>query len=324
MIKLKPTDKHSGFTLVEMAIATGLLALTVLASLQMSQTVRSSSRAGEAVSDYNSLVGVAREKLRYRSTCTAAIVGLNTTGFTNAALTSNKEISLLLPGIHMDSTPGNDLLAAGTPVRKINIQSVHLSDAVNLGGGKFFAQIQMEGVDRISGIALKAISLGSIYFSTAAGAIVSCDNADVDKVPLCVEMGCVWDVNLSPMCQCPQIDLNCPPQQFATGVDSVGQPICTPLGGVACPAGSYLRGVSIGASDCALLPGSVAPPPPPPPLLSVNGFCGLANGSSRVTAPSSAFDLCFIGSSTLVTGSGPWTWKCLGSGGGIDANCATN
>ena len=55
----------------------------------------------------------------------------------------------------------------------------------------------------------------------------------------------------------------------------------------------------------------------------VNGVCGASNGGSFATAPSSG--LCNTTATTpTVSGSGPWTWKCTGSGGGTDASCSAS
>jgi endoglucanase len=55
---------------------------------------------------------------------------------------------------------------------------------------------------------------------------------------------------------------------------------------------------------------------------SVNGYCGSANGSSVKSAPSS--NLCSSGVATAVSGNGPWTWTCGGTGGGSDATCTAS
>lgn len=51
----------------------------------------------------------------------------------------------------------------------------------------------------------------------------------------------------------------------------------------------------------------------------VNGACGAANSTNRTTAPSA--NLCSVGSTSAVTGSGPWSWSCVGSNGGTTASC---
>lgn len=325
MSKFRLFKSNSGFTLVEIIIATGLLAITTLASIQMTKTVRDSSRFGESSSELNSLAAIVRQNLQFRVTCANSLVGLNTSGFSQGTITNgNAEIRLLIPGIYGDATPGDDILAANISVKKLNIQSVHFSNGVKLGGGRYFSQVEMSVDDRISGTSLKNVSLGSIYFTAAGGAITSCDNPDLNGVPLCVEMGCVWDSTAIPMCQCPSIDLSCPPQQYITGIDALGKPICTALGGPACGAGTFLRGISLGTSDCAALPPASPPPPPPPPPIVVNGLCGAANGTSVATSPSTPTDLCTNGSPTAVLGSGPWNWSCLGAGGGSNMACSAN
>ena len=53
-----------------------------------------------------------------------------------------------------------------------------------------------------------------------------------------------------------------------------------------------------------------------------NGTCGSNNGQTLTAAP--AADLCGIGTSSAVSGSGPWTWSCLGVNGGTTADCSAN
>ncbi|MFZ4856659.1 MAG: MBG domain-containing protein [Desulfuromonadaceae bacterium] len=53
----------------------------------------------------------------------------------------------------------------------------------------------------------------------------------------------------------------------------------------------------------------------------VNGSCGSASGQVATSAPTT--NLCSSGTSTAVTGSGPWTWQCASSTGGSSANCST-
>jgi hypothetical protein len=53
---------------------------------------------------------------------------------------------------------------------------------------------------------------------------------------------------------------------------------------------------------------------------AVNGSCGTSNALTFSATPSS--NLCTSGSASSIGGSGPWSWSCLGSGGGINAFCA--
>jgi hypothetical protein len=52
----------------------------------------------------------------------------------------------------------------------------------------------------------------------------------------------------------------------------------------------------------------------------VNGACGSSNGASLASAP--ATNLCSAGTATTVTGTGPWSWSCVGSKGGTSAACS--
>lgn len=49
------------------------------------------------------------------------------------------------------------------------------------------------------------------------------------------------------------------------------------------------------------------------------GRCGVADHLSASSTPSS--NLCSAGTVSSVSGSGPWTRSCRGSGGGTDASC---
>ena len=53
---------------------------------------------------------------------------------------------------------------------------------------------------------------------------------------------------------------------------------------------------------------------------SVNGTCGSSNGGSDSAAPTA--NLCSAGTASSVSGSGPWSWSCAGSGGGTNATCS--
>lgn len=52
---------------------------------------------------------------------------------------------------------------------------------------------------------------------------------------------------------------------------------------------------------------------------AINGACGAANGVAVSAAPTA--NLCSAGTASGVNGSGPWSWTCLGSGGGTTAAC---
>ncbi|MCK9578750.1 hypothetical protein M0R01_04670, partial [bacterium] len=54
--------------------------------------------------------------------------------------------------------------------------------------------------------------------------------------------------------------------------------------------------------------------------LTINGVCGSSNGTKGTTAPTT--NLCAIGTPSLVTGTGPWTWTCSGINGGTTASCS--
>lgn len=53
---------------------------------------------------------------------------------------------------------------------------------------------------------------------------------------------------------------------------------------------------------------------------AIPGICGSYNGIALSSAPITG--LCSVGTPSAVTGTGPWSWTCAGSGGGITANCS--
>lgn len=53
-----------------------------------------------------------------------------------------------------------------------------------------------------------------------------------------------------------------------------------------------------------------------------NGICGSSNGAIFNTAPVSG--LCLSGVASTVSGTGPWSWNCLGIEGGTTDNCTAN
>ncbi|MDD4409556.1 MAG: fibrinogen-like YCDxxxxGGGW domain-containing protein, partial [Candidatus Pacebacteria bacterium] len=57
---------------------------------------------------------------------------------------------------------------------------------------------------------------------------------------------------------------------------------------------------------------------------AVNGACGVAGSTSHSTLSSSSPNLCAAGSVSSFSGTGPWTWNCVGIEGGTSANCSAS
>jgi prepilin-type N-terminal cleavage/methylation domain-containing protein len=53
----------------------------------------------------------------------------------------------------------------------------------------------------------------------------------------------------------------------------------------------------------------------------VAGSCGTSNGANLSSIP--VDHLCITGDISAITGSGPWSWTCIGINGGANASCAT-
>lgn len=102
----------------------------------------------------------------------------------------------------------------------------------------------------------------------------------------------------------------------ANGVPSYSAPtsgLCSSIGPVTPVTGSGpwswdCNGLYTGTPDHCSAP------------LKQDGICGSSNGQGFNTAPSS--DLCNPGAASTVTGSGPWFWTCVGSGGGSTDSCS--
>src|SRR5277367_818611 len=52
----------------------------------------------------------------------------------------------------------------------------------------------------------------------------------------------------------------------------------------------------------------------------VNGQCGASNGDDLTSKPRTG--LCKAGTSSSVSGTGPWSWTCKGVSGGSTASCS--
>lgn len=56
-------------------------------------------------------------------------------------------------------------------------------------------------------------------------------------------------------------------------------------------------------------------------VVPVVGICGISDGAPLQSIPTS--NLCLTGTPSSITGTGPWMWSCLGSGGGATNSCQT-
>lgn len=55
----------------------------------------------------------------------------------------------------------------------------------------------------------------------------------------------------------------------------------------------------------------------------INGSCGSANNQTLASTPTTISQLCLSGTPSIVSGNGPWTWICAGSGtGGLSVSCS--
>ncbi len=82
------------------------------------------------------------------------------------------------------------------------------------------------------------------------------------------------------------------------------------------PVWGALNGTPVPVPEPTPVPTPIPTPTPSP----INGACGSANNTTVSTAPTT--NLCSAGTASTVSGSGPWTWTCAGSNGGITASCS--
>jgi hypothetical protein len=74
-------------------------------------------------------------------------------------------------------------------------------------------------------------------------------------------------------------------------------------------------GINNGNSSSCSASRTVSPDP-------VAGICGSTNGRSYAVAPVSNF--CTSGIASILSGSGPWSWVCSGTNGGLSSSCSAN
>jgi prepilin-type N-terminal cleavage/methylation domain-containing protein len=65
--------------------------------------------------------------------------------------------------------------------------------------------------------------------------------------------------------------------------------------------------------DCSTLSYSTNTP--------ISGVCGSSDGDNLSEIPST--NLCSVGTASVVSGEGPWTWDCAGFNGGVTDSCST-
>jgi len=56
----------------------------------------------------------------------------------------------------------------------------------------------------------------------------------------------------------------------------------------------------------------------------VNGVCGSNDGATLASLTSGDADNCSVGAVDSFSGTGPWTWDCLGTDGGTDDSCSAS
>ncbi|MFA5013053.1 MAG: polysaccharide deacetylase family protein [Candidatus Paceibacterota bacterium] len=81
-------------------------------------------------------------------------------------------------------------------------------------------------------------------------------------------------------------------------------------------------GSHCGCSDCVMSKIKLTKTQTPTPPTPINGYCGSSDGNTFSAKPTT--NLCAKGSSSIVSGSGPWNWTCAGINGGSTDSCSAN
>jgi len=216
---------QSGFTLIEMLIAVGLLGLVTLGSATMFTTMRMQQEANHIRQDLTSLYSDLGVTISDPVTCTLAVTGLDIP-FNAAAITPGtglSPISFRLNGSVLregEKVPGYELIADTLAIR--NAISVGSDDSGEIYRGELFVSIS-SGKQILPGQSgFKPRTVGSFFLTVAAGKVVGCSNRIVTtnsgKTEICEALGGFFDTGLT---RC----------VFPTDVRSVVLEICPSLGG---------------------------------------------------------------------------------------------
>jgi prepilin-type N-terminal cleavage/methylation domain-containing protein len=320
---MKNFRNGNGFTLVEILVALGLLGgLAVAFSSMISNQVKETKSATEtlAILDFQkSLTGA----LADGNVCTYILNNPTQATFDSTNLPQTVIPSLpIYSGVTLGSpvVPGPVLAEAGKSVSSLmgalKIKSIRLdivSGAGNYYMGHWLVEFDASNLTRekkpvtVSSILLvdptvptSARIKGCVGSNMLTHSTQSCDPGEV--VTGFDEDGAII---------CSQNHVSCPAGQAMNGVGDDGNPICVAIvkPGV-CPPGQYMTTISqTDVPKCE----NASPPKP------VNGECGPAHNIQHSEIP--AAELCTAGVASEVSGSGPWTWSCVGENGGTSASC---
>lgn len=265
--------RNKGFTLIELSVGIGVIAILILTGLSVQRLLMSSTKNGERIQASLALSATVRERLKYSNLCGDAMgtaSGLNRRINVAQLLAGREQVEVRIPSINAGPGGTDDVLRTGQviPGSKITINDLRFVNVRNVsaGGNTFVGQLRL-AVTTNEGLALRPFMTGTVQFDLSGPngnqSLVSCGtiNSDVSQ-QVCETMGCEW--RTTPLgCFCRTVSSLCPLGEYPIEFLPTG-PRCERLGGP-CPAGQYLTSVGIGTQTCADLPITGAPPPPPPP-----------------------------------------------------------
>lgn len=269
---MKKFNFPNGFTLVEAAIALGILATLILTGVTVQKLLDDSTKVGERTQAAFALSTTLRERLKYSNLCGESLgvgSGLNRNLNINQLLRERQQIELKIPGIKAGPDGTEDILRAGQVLfsRRLRVDDLKFINVTNVTGNTFVGQLRI-GVTTFENLPLKPLVTGTIQFDMSGNSgtqdLLTCGgiNSDVSQ-KICEDMGCEWQSSPLPTCICKTISSLCPLGQYPIEFQPDG-PVCLPLGGT-CPVGEYLVSVGIGSQTCAPLPAAPGPAPAPAP-----------------------------------------------------------
>lgn len=346
---------NKGFSLVELVVGAGVLALVSLALIDVTKLISSSSRGQETHSNAATLGAMIGQNLRFESTCATTIKNgaADVPYDRNQALDVNDAdgitgmpIAITIPGLRAGplgtltqisgtnnavsvgvppTFPGStsDLSVYGLEVRRIAF--IQLAESVDQRFGYVYIDLEIPNTRTVfGGNAIRRKILGGVVLEAAGATVTSCygNSPETDLASACTSMGCTWT---APNCECPKPNFTCGPGELFWGITAdTGLPICKELGGGSCPPGQYVSGIGLERVICSAVPDEpIVMASTDCPAASLSWTVGTVNCSASVPATTDTFLATATDSTAPETGSA--SFRCnAGTWGSAEpgATCA--
>jgi prepilin-type N-terminal cleavage/methylation domain-containing protein len=287
---------HSGFTLIEIAIASAIISLAAIIVASIIKHGAEQRAYSEKRVATVALASTINESLRIIEACdrtlgasssvNAQIVNEGQLQQDGSVATNGWQIALALPEIHTGVAMTGTTLSATAPnniipERRLQIDSLKLADGRRLPdvglNRRYIATIYLK-TSEIGGMPFRENPIGSTIITIDQGTGRGAPGGGATSSSFqntCVEMGCTFDPLQTPPCRCLRSQVVCSaPGAVPVAFTSEGYPTCIQTGGEdSCPAGEYLAGFGIGYKECVALPTAAATPTPAPTPSCPAGSC---------------------------------------------------